>query len=562
MVGGGALVTLGRRDAWLLVALCLAIALPFLNKPFHIDDPFILMISGNVIDNAANPFAGFSSWFGRPDPVWRMATNPPLISYYLAPFAAISDYDEIVLHAAMIPFLVLLAFSLFELGRRFTSSPWFSVCFVMTSPGIVVSGNVMRDIPTLALATAAIAASVRGCDRSDWRWLLSGAVLAGAALLTKYSAAVILPLIVLYPLLKGRLRAVAFVAVPLLMLAAWSAQNQWMHGETQIGLLLTRDWGHLASWQDNLSGLPVVAGSLLFLVPVLLASALRAGDYFARSVPFALAGVMFATQYYLQGLADLQYLFWSLSGSALIALCLAEGVRGAFPLRFDLRDESGSDSLFLFAWLCAPLLFSVIFVPFQAVRHLLPALPPLVLLGLRALNRARAAGGLSERTEGRALLLLLLLQSAVALTVATADYEHAAAYRNFARDTAARAHELPGETWFIPHWGWSFYGERAGFRQLVPGGPYPLVGDRVVQPSNYFNGSVPSGRGPGGRQPPRMVEVQQTPYAPRIRLRAMHPAGAGFYAMYSRRENALPNIPYRWLPAYPLESFSTLRATR
>ena len=52
-----------KRDLIWLIVLTGAIALPFLNKPFHIDDPSVLQISANILENPLNPFAGFSAWF-------------------------------------------------------------------------------------------------------------------------------------------------------------------------------------------------------------------------------------------------------------------------------------------------------------------------------------------------------------------------------------------------------------------------------------------------------------------------------------------------------------------
>jgi hypothetical protein len=538
------------RDLLGLLLLTLAVGAPFLGKPFHIDDPFILEVSGNILVNPLDPFYGYSAWFGQPAPMWKMATNPPLLSYYLAPFAAFSDYSEWVLHAAMLPFVLLLAASALWLGRRFTQSPWLIALFVTTSVGTVVSGNVMRDVPIAGLSAAAVALCVAGSDRGRKRQLVLAGLVAGVAILTKYSAIVLVPLLLLYPLLHRRFRDCLYAALPLLLLGLWSLHNQIVYGETQVGLLLTRDWGPLRSLEDNLCGLPVIAGSLLYLAPALLVAGFATRDRVARWLPLVLLAVWWLTRRYLEGFADSQYLFWSLGGTTLIYFCAAEGLRGGLPLRRDLADARAADSLFLFAWLCAPLLFSVIFVPFQAVRHMLPALLPLSLLGLRALSRA--AGGGRLPVWGRASLAgLVVLQATVALLVAASDYEHADAYRRAAAEIAARYADLPVETWYIGHWGWLFYGERAGLRALHPDGPYPRRGDYVVQPVNYYNGALPTPR----RGVPRLDKVDVLSFPRRIPIRAMHPAGAGFYAMYSRRPQNLPGLPYRLLPDYPLESF-------
>lgn len=542
------------RNAVLLAGLACAIGLPFLDKPFHIDDASLLWIADNILENPLDPFAGEYSWRGGPESLWKMATNPPLLSYLLAPVARWSDYSEVALHALMLPFLFVLATACLWLGRRFSDSPWFVALFVMTSAGVVVSGNIMRDVPAAALSAASIALCVAGTDRSKQGLLLLAALLAGLAMLMKYSAVIVLPLLVLYPLQKGRFAAMLWSLLALAMLGAWSLLNLWVYGETQIGLLLGRSWGP-SSWADNLVGLPVVVGSLLYLAPALVVQSLGTRSWPQRLMPVALIAVWAATQLWLGGEADFQYLFWSLSGVAMLYLCLVEGVRGALPMRSELRDAEAGDSLFLFAWLCSPLLFDVIFAPFQAVRHLIPALLPLALLGFRALEHARgaAAQGVGER---RGLGALLALQATLAFAVAFADYEHADAYRSHAERVAREQESRSGDSWYIGHWGWYFYAQRAGMRELHPDGPFPRPGDRVVQPVNYYNRGLPV-----GGSAPEFEKIDSAVFQPTLPIRAMHPAGAGFYVMYSRRSSGLPpSIPYRFMPNYPVEVFETFIA--
>jgi hypothetical protein len=101
------------------------------------------------------------------------------------------------------------------------------------------------------------------------------------------------------------------------------------------------------------------------------------------------------------------------------------------------------------------------------------------------------------------------------------------------------------------HWGWYFYAPEAGLKELHPRGPYPQPGDLVVQPQNYYNGRLPAG--PGA---PEFTKITSTVYESTLPIRAMHPVGAGFYAMYSiRKPGLLPSVPYRFTADYPVEVF-------
>jgi hypothetical protein len=216
--------------------------------------------------------------------------------------------------------------------------------------------------------------------------------------------------------------------------------------------------------------------------------------------------------------------------------------------------------LFLTLWLAAPLLLSVVFVPFQAVRHLLPALAPLVILGVRAF------GGLGGAVPRVVLAGALLLQAGVSLAVARADAEYAASYRDFAARVPALIAELAGpeaveaRIWYLGHWGWMFYAERAGFAKLHSSGPYPRVGDYLVVPAYVDKGKVLE-RVP--RVAAAMRQVEQVVYPGTIGIRTMHPTGAGFYAMFSRpRHGKPPPVPYRLTRDVPLEIFDIHRLER
>jgi len=431
----------------------------------------------------------------------------------------------------------------------------------MTSVAVVVSGNVMRDVPAVALGIAAIASVVRGTDRESHRWLFAGTFLAGLAMLTKYSAAVLLPVILLYPILRRKPRLCGWTAVTVALVGLWCLHNQWMYGELHILAQLGRDYSSPGrAWRDNLYGLPVVVGSVLYLLPAMLQRSLASRDTVLLAVgASAVLASLWLVPGYILAPGDWQYLFWSVTGSALVLICLVVGLRGALPLaRGDCSGEA-ADSLFLTVWLLCPLLFSVVFVPFQAVRHLLPALPPLALIGFRQLQ---LPDGALRRWDRAMLSLLLLAQIAVAFLVARADSEYAETYRDF----AARAHAVIAQRdenavdatiWFLGHWGWIHYAERAGLRKLHSTGPRPERGDFLIVPRFVEKGWVLE-RLP--KLAARLEQVDQVVYAGKTPIRTMHPMGAGFYAVISKpRRGRMPSVPYRFGGAPPLEVFEIYR---
>ncbi|MCS7066616.1 MAG: hypothetical protein NZL85_10160, partial [Fimbriimonadales bacterium] len=98
--------------------LFLAIGLLVLLKPVHIDDTVVLHVAQNILKEPLHPFAGEFFWLEEPQPLAQVTTNPPLVSYWLAPFIALGGYREWVLHLAFVPFMALLGWGMYRLTAR------------------------------------------------------------------------------------------------------------------------------------------------------------------------------------------------------------------------------------------------------------------------------------------------------------------------------------------------------------------------------------------------------------------------------------------------------------
>jgi hypothetical protein len=151
------------------------------------------------------------------------------------------------------------------------------------------------------------------------------------------------------------------------------------------------------------------------------------------------------------------------------------------------------------------------------------------------------------------LATLVGVQAGLAFTVAIADADYADTYRDFAARAEAQLGNEETDIWFLGHWGWLYYAERAGLRKLHTTGPYPEPGDLLIVPVHVDKGAVLE-RTPRLRE--RLLQLDEIRYAGRTPFRTMHAAGAGFYAMRSRRDGGhRPDVPYRLLPTAPLEIF-------
>ncbi len=533
---------LGRKDLLISLLVTLALSIPFLGKPIHIDDPVTLQVTANIVRAPADPLAGRMDWFGHELPLWEVTTNPPFLSYWLAPVVAWLGASEPVLHAAMAPFLFALAVGLRSLSGRFTSRGWLPALFALANPAVWVSVNLMRDVPAAALVCAGLALFVAGVDRGHRFMVVGGALLCGLAIVTKYSAVVSLPLLALYPLARRRGQMAVWATPALVPMAAWCLLTWLQYGWVHPLYLLSGAHSNrtFPFFDQALAAVPIV-GSCLFLAPPLWTTAFRCRRWIFYEATLAGVAACSAAWFYRGAPPRPQALIWSLCGMAILWITLRDGLSRGFR-----REVSGaaSDAFFLFCWACGFLLFSVVLAPFQAVRHVLPALPPLTFLAFRFLDR-----GETVATGSATLLPWLLLQATLAGAINLADADYAASYRDFAQFAAQRWKPKADTIWYVGHWGWKYYADQAGFRPLHREGPFPKEGDLLLWPERVHIGDALQDWA-GYRDRLQLIESRE--YDSPLPIRTMNFKCAAFYAVVR------DNIPYCFQSG-PLERFRVYR---
>jgi 4-amino-4-deoxy-L-arabinose transferase-like glycosyltransferase len=202
---------------YLLALTATGIGLFALIKPVHIDDTVVLHVAENILRDPLRPFAGEFFWLEEPQPLAKVTTNPPLVSYWLAPWIALAGYREWVLHLSFAPFVALLMWGMHRLATRWLGAEWawWAVGWLMLSPAVLPGMNLMRDVPALALFVGGLACWVEGLERRQARWLIAGALLGGLAGLAKYTALIWLPLVALYTVQRRAYGALGWLTLAL-----------------------------------------------------------------------------------------------------------------------------------------------------------------------------------------------------------------------------------------------------------------------------------------------------------------------------------------------------------
>jgi hypothetical protein len=513
-----------RATLAVLAALTLLALVPFAGKAFHIDDPLFLKAARQIVEHPLDPYGFRVNWYGDEMPMSEVTKNPPLDAYVIAAAGTLFGFKELPLHLVFVVMAVGAVTGTSLLARRLGGSPFLAgVCVLATPVFLVSSTGVMCDVTMLALWVFAIHFWLDGIDRDDWWRLLTSALLVSAAVLTKYFAMSLIPLLAAWTLARRdrSWRRLALLAIPLAVLVAYQLGTERLYGR---GLLLdAADWatgegrrGSGFQLAQGLVGLAFTGGCLLpalVYAKHLWSKAALAGGTLAGAV----AGAAIAWGALERGGVVLPP-GWRLAGGIQFGLFVAGGISVLALAVAEFRKRRDPDTILLALWLGGTFVFAS-FVNWSVNgRSILPMAPAAAILLARRLTAERA---------GPKAIAALFAPAAVALAlsllVATGDYQLAGAGRDAAAEIARSSSGRGGSLWFFGHWGFQYYMEAIGGQPIDAAASRVSPGDAVAVPSNNTNSpSVPEA----------WVASRETidPGGPRW-VTTLHPSlGAGFYA--------------------------------
>ncbi len=474
-----------RREALLVAALVAAPLLFLLDAAVSIDAPVFVAVARQILAAPADPFGFQMIW----DPTSPQAAvfnrNPPLLSYWLAPWISLFGERETVMHAALLPFAVIAALAFLGIARRLAGRGLEPALLLVATPAFgVLASTLMLDVFLLAFWLLAIYALVRGAEHEGGAWPLAAGAAAAAAGLAKYVGFATAPLLAAGVLLLYSRRArglLCVLAPPLIVWAAWGAYTYWRYGFVHFlgstDVILHRSLEPREFW-NQLASLPIYYGAAL-VFPVL-----RAAGCFARGehgAGRALLGLMLGT-------AVVAFVLPVGEPSRRSPLAVDAAVLGAFGFAggfwlwsrcfVPARLAGSAQDRFLLLWLAGLLVFSCFLNWHVNAADALLAAPPVLLLLFRDADL---------RPSRRAVFVWLALTLPLGWLLAFADAEQAGVYRTAARRIAGEIGAQTGGRWFVGHWGLQHYLEREGFQSVLPpmyGRSDLVVGDWVATGRN------------------------------------------------------------------------------
>jgi hypothetical protein len=496
-----------------VAVLCL---LPFLAKAFAIDDPLFLWVASRITDHPLDPLGFKINWTLTEQPISEITKNPPTISYAIAALTFLVGWSEVALHLAFLIAAVLVAVGTHQLARRMTASPEVaSLAAVLTPVFLVCASGVTCDVPMLALWLFAVVLWHDGLEQQDMRRLVASMVLVSLCSLTKYFGMALIPLLAAYAMTRRipAKRWAPCLGIPLVPLAGYQLWTASVYGR---GLLLDAA-AYATNWRAGeaiplfdrgLIGLSFAGGcalTALTFAPVMWSRTALAIGAAVAAVGGALVGAHVTTVAAdAKTMVGAQAAIFIAGGLSLVALAIE-----------DWRRHRDAASTLLALWVLGTLVFASFINWTINGRSILPLVPAAGILIARRLE-LRGVASRSLRA-----VVPLVLSGLMALLVTHAD----ATLANAQRSAALQAKELARgrAMWIEGHWGWQYYMQLQGARQLDVKAMAQQPGDAVCL---AYNNTRVVGLPKNITGPTEHFQLPVHPWVSTMRQEA----GGGFYA--------------------------------
>lgn len=444
-----------RRDQELavVVAASLLIALPFLGKGFHVDEPFFLDRARELLSGTVSTPREWSDY----------NNNPPVILWLLAAATRLAGESESALRALFLPLDALAAASLYLLFARFLKKPLAWALLAVLSPAYVLNmGHLMAEKPAMAFGAAALYALVKGAEERRTGWLAASAALLSAAVMSKYAAVALFPAAAWYLRKRGfGFRALAgYFGIAALAPGLYLLSNTLTSGTVLRGVSATMSGASAGAWARA----PHRARSLL--------------AFFGGLAVLPMLWPLTPGRRIMLGSASAAVLLFSpfLDSASVRPLDRAFGAwlaAGALASVFTIASARGARGRDLWLpWLIGSAAVAAAYWSVMA-RVVLFAIPPL-LLALGAAFEARSEEGLRARVPWAAVAVAACLS----LSLGWVDFCYAGSQKDIAAELSARGRPV----WCAARLGLRHYLLRAGARPLDTEADWEKVrpGDLVV----------------------------------------------------------------------------------
>jgi Dolichyl-phosphate-mannose-protein mannosyltransferase len=466
-----------KKTLILLCALTAIILLPFINKPFHLDDTLFVRLAEQIIEDPFAPYQFEYNWFLTPMPFWKVTQNPPLNSYILAIPGSLFGVSEIACHFTGILFAVGCCWMMYRIASRYTRYPEIPTFLTIASPGFLVSAtNVMADVPLLFFWLLSVELTMSATKENQTGKLWFAGLSIAAASMTKYFGLALLPLLIIYWMVKTGKITIHLLAffIPVLVIFTWGLYSEAFggifhpYGAAQYSVKGKSLTDLITYTSQTISFL---GGSLLwpiFFIPILF-------RFSSKTIAFSfVTGVL---SFFL----GKEFWDWNINTGVHFGIMIFIGLVSLLPGIKFIYYHRNADNLLLLLWFAGTIVFSILLNWTINARILLIALFPLGLFFIQFIE-SRTKLERKKFIYSTAIITLF-----ISMFIAWGDSQLALASRNFSQ-TYVRKNIQEGQTvYFSGHWGFQYYMEQEGAKPLDYARISLKKGDFVVYPTQNTN---------------------------------------------------------------------------
>ena len=527
---------------WLLAFVTIAALVPFLSKPFNIDDPLFIWAARQIRAHPLNPYGFNVEWGWTRFPMWQVTENPPLACYFIALASVFFGWGEMGLHLAFLLPAIALILGTHRLAKKFCNRPALCAFITLFAPVVMVSSlTVMCDVTMLAFWVWAVVFWVEGIEQEKAGKLAIAGILIAAAEMTKYYGACLMPLLAIHGLASRRpfKQWCQFLLIPVAVLCAYQYATNVLYGHGLLNRAMdyasfSKTLYGFTKLQNGLIALAYTGGcvaSAVLFTPLLWRKrewiASVSGMVLIAAVTFS-CGTLWGKYPALQGAAlasaKIQMILWATGGVCVLGLAVV-----------DVFRHRNAPSLLLLLWVAGTFIFTAFCNWTVNARSLLPLAPAVAILIAR---RFEARFPTVEKTWPPGIIACLLASYGLAWSVTMADFSTAGAGRQSAQEVCEKYNGGSGTLWYQGHWGFQYYMNELGASAMDFKNSPIKPGDLIVVPSDNTNILPPN------PQKSTLLEIFTIPGAQW--LATFNPdVGGGFYA------SAIAPLPFAFGPVPP-----------
>jgi 4-amino-4-deoxy-L-arabinose transferase-like glycosyltransferase len=454
--------------AWPALLLATVCLLPYLNKPFLVDDPLFLSMARQIVKHPMHPMDFDLCWnsFKTCGKAYSITPGNGLMGFALVP-TILGGGHEWTAHLTQLVFALIAIVAITALALWLGWDRWHAIAsallLVAIPPFLPMASTALPDLVATTLTLVGVDRLVAWKAQQKWSYGMAAAVALGLAGFARSHLVLLLPLAAFF-LLDSISPREAMEQI---------RRRYWLWSPVAAGFgvfvavfLIFREHNLAISPPSELLGPHHLRDNIYTYLL-----------YFAFPLPLAVCWLVnrltsgrLWTVFFMVALAATPlFLAWNMP---LILFLVIFGGGVLVELSFEAVKKRDLAGLFLMLWMMIPVpIVGYVHLP---MKYVLPCVPAVILVCFRLLDVASV--GLARVT----VFALIVAGTGYSLLILRSDAEFA----EFGRDAMyklIRPHVEAGERVWFPGQYWSYwYAPLAGARLTHPGGPQPKPGDLLM----------------------------------------------------------------------------------